>query len=158
MASPLPRAPHPTHPTPPHPHPQVNPEAFQWACFQTNGSASLTSFLPDPTNYTYMGVDIVNGQACNWWQNSVQMYSRVSTYDLYISKATNTPVQLAFLGYDSVLGSHYDQYFCACRCCCCLRLVAPLTAPPPHMPTPPAPNSHLQHVFGGQRVLPGQHL
>lgn len=90
---------------------QVNPEVYSFACFQTNGSASLTTFLPDTSNFTYMGVDIVNNVACNWWQSEVQTYSRISTYDLYISKATNLPVQLAFLGYDTVLGSHYDQYF-----------------------------------------------
>lgn len=46
----------------------------------------------------------------NHYQKVVKNEERESTYDFYSAAKDGTPQQLHMLGYDFVLGSHYDEY------------------------------------------------
>lgn len=90
---------------------QVNPVINQFDCFQTNGSVNVIQVVPDTTGYTYQGQTKFRGQPVNDFRLVVNDFSRVNTYNLYTTTdGSNTPVALSFMGYDSVFGSHYDQY------------------------------------------------
>jgi uncharacterized membrane protein YwzB len=84
-------------------------------CFLTPGGVSVTPLLPALVNYTYMGtapVILTNGSTIMtyWWETQVQSLTRVNTYDLFLTKSSNTPLRFHMLGYDILLGSHYDEY------------------------------------------------
>ena len=50
------------------------------------------------------------GQYVEDWRLVQERGARVNTYTLYIKKGTNQPVYYEMLGYDSLYGSHYDDY------------------------------------------------
>lgn len=56
------------------------------------------------------GVDIIDGQACEKWQEVIVNGEKTSTYTLWVNSATSKPVRYEMMGYDSLLGSHYDKY------------------------------------------------
>lgn len=85
----------------------INPVVTTMTCTATPGPTSLTTFLPDTTNMTWMGTRWVNSVNCNWFEVSVQNQERLSTYDLYVSLTTGYPVQYHMLGFDSLLGASW---------------------------------------------------
>ena len=51
---------------------------------------------------------------CDMWQNVAVIGQRKNTYTLWVSAAVAgapVPVRFEMLGYDSLLGSHYDRYY-----------------------------------------------
>lgn len=47
---------------------------------------------------------------CDNWQLSVDTLGLTSTYNFYVSRTTQMPVRYQMMGYDSLIGSHYDLY------------------------------------------------
>ena len=55
--------------------------------------------------------DVYNGEKCRVWQNVTLVGKKRNTYTLYQSKRTGLPLRYEMIGYDSLLGSHYDRYY-----------------------------------------------
>ena len=90
---------------------QVNPENNIQTCVETDGEVELNSYLPDLTGFQVTGDAVqVNMQMCDDWQLTVTRLNKTSVYDYYISRETGLPVRYQMMGYDSLLGSHYDLY------------------------------------------------
>jgi len=47
---------------------------------------------------------------CDNWQLSVDTLGLTSTYNFFVSRATQIPVRYQMMGYDSLIGSHFDLY------------------------------------------------
>ena len=45
-----------------------------------------------------------------FYQSSLTVGHKLSTYSLFIRKSTKTPYLLRFIGFDRLLGSHFDEY------------------------------------------------
>jgi len=90
---------------------QVNPVVDKKMCFLTNGPVDLASMLPDLSLFTLLPTPIyINGKACQNYQYEELVYDRLNTYNFYYDATTNTPIQYHMMGYDTLLGSHYDEY------------------------------------------------
>lgn len=89
----------------------LSPEINVMACFTTNGSTSLTTMFPDTTGYVYMGTSLLDGKLVNTYQLTTSQGEKTAQYNFSVLASDNyTPVQLAFLGRDLVIGSHTDIY------------------------------------------------
>jgi hypothetical protein len=90
---------------------QVNPEIDTETCFETDGQPDLNSYLPDTTGFILQGDAVqVNDQMCDSWQLSVTTLNKTSVYNLYMSRTSGLPVRYQMMGYDSLIGSHFDLY------------------------------------------------
>ena len=47
---------------------------------------------------------------CSLWQQVVVNGKKTSTYSLWVDKSTGSPVRYEMMGYDSLIGSHFDKY------------------------------------------------
>jgi len=52
-----------------------------------------------------------NGVACHVWTLTTTVGSKKNVYTLYQSALSGLPVRYEMIGYDSLLGSHYDRYY-----------------------------------------------
>jgi hypothetical protein len=90
---------------------QVNPEIDTPMCFTTAGSVDLYNYYPDTTGFVLQGDAVqVLDQMCDSYQLSVTTLNKTSVYNLYISRETGSPVRYQMMGYDSLIGSHFDLY------------------------------------------------
>jgi len=84
------------------------------SCVQLNGSdgsaTTLQSFVPDLTLFKSIGRTNRRGVACEDWLYTFSDSGRSNIYHMYIDAVTQAPVQLHMMGYDFLLGSHYDEY------------------------------------------------
>ena len=48
---------------------------------------------------------------CNIYQLINKVGKKKNTYTLWVSADQNVPVRYEMMGYDSLLGSHYDKYY-----------------------------------------------
>lgn len=87
----------------------------QTGCFLVNGTsespAAIQSILPDLTFFQLAGQDSRGGETCDVWQNVTQMGDKKNLYKVWVSKADGRPVRYEMIGYDTLLGSHYDRYY-----------------------------------------------
>lgn len=91
------------------------------ACFITDGTpgpsktaggyVSIQGILPDISQFKYAGPDVEESVMCDKWQLKTTYGSRVNTYTLWVSKATKKPIKYDMIGFDSLIGSHYDRYY-----------------------------------------------
>jgi len=85
------------------------------SCFQTNGTKEEPmgpqSVLPDLTGFKLMGTDYKLGAACEKWENVTHIGQKKNIYTMWVSADTKRPVRYEMMGYDSLLGSHYDRYY-----------------------------------------------
>ncbi|XP_070555832.1 digestive cysteine proteinase 1-like [Ptychodera flava] len=86
------------------------------ACFFTNGTTEAPvvpqTALPDLAKFVSIGKSIVRGITVDTWQYVSKEGGKTSTYTMYILPGENPkPIQYEMMGYDSLLGSHYDKYF-----------------------------------------------
>nr|AZG05361.1 digestive cysteine proteinase 1 [Matsumurasca onukii] len=99
-------------------------EANVYRCFQVNGSQEVKispqSVLPDLTNFTLVGQEIVNNFKCDKWRSIITHGEKVNKYTMYLrwKKSPKSPkvqipvpVRYEMKGYNSLLGSHYDHYY-----------------------------------------------
>lgn len=86
----------------------------QKTCFGMNGSSdapvTIQSVLPSLDGFTYVSYETVNGEKCNKWIYQSGQMTKRSTYTLWTSVKSSAPVRYEMMGYDSLLGSHYDKY------------------------------------------------
>ena len=57
------------------------------------------------------GKETVEGHECNVWRNVVKEGDKRNVYTLWQSLSTELPVRYEMMGYDNLLGSHYDKYY-----------------------------------------------
>jgi hypothetical protein len=85
------------------------------SCFQVNGTADSPVtpqiVFPDVTQFNMTGKQTLNGIDCYVWQLREKIGSKVNAYTVWQSVATRLPVRYEMMGYDTLLGSHYDKYF-----------------------------------------------
>lgn len=85
-------------------------------CFALNGTGdspvAVQTVLPDLSKFQFAGYkEYARGQNCSVWVNVVMEGYKKNTYTMYTS-VTNPvqPVHYKMMGYDTLLGSHYDEY------------------------------------------------
>lgn len=92
---------------------QVNPQPSGTpACFATQGPPDVRPYLPDLTGFVLQPNTVqVNGVTCKNWQLTQSADTgKTSVYNFYSNAADDTPVQYVMMGYDSLIGSHFDLY------------------------------------------------
>jgi len=91
---------------------QRNPVVYTTGCFATPGPVDLQSYFPDMAAFALQpGATQVNNVMVNQWTYvDASAPDKASTYDMYLAVDTGLPVQYRMMGYDSLLGSHYDEY------------------------------------------------
>ena len=91
---------------------QVNPVVNKQQCFTTKGAVELTPLIPDITDaFEKQNVTVwIRGQECFDYLYTTKNGQKVATYHFYTSVTDETPLQFHFLGYNTVTGSHYDEY------------------------------------------------
>jgi len=91
-------------------------------CFQVNGNeedpVEAQGVLPDITNFTLIGNEIMNGVTCEKWEYLNNYGDKSNRYTLWLQRQyTGTrqqiivPVRYEMKGFNSLLGSHYDHYY-----------------------------------------------
>lgn len=101
----------------------------QRTCFQVNGMANMTvtvqAVLPDATNFTFVRSEpCVSGaewfmshgldsETCDRYEFVATEEGRVNSYTLWVSTDADglpVPRRYVMMGYNTLLGSHYDKY------------------------------------------------
>jgi len=83
-------------------------------CFRIDGG-DVQIMIPDLSVYQYAGEDQLNGAQVDKWIYKTHKGKFVTnTYTFYSSSGGQpTPLRFDMMGYDSLIGSHYDHYFLA---------------------------------------------
>lgn len=88
-------------------------------CFQVNGTKEEPvvpqGALPDTTGFQFVRMEYFAGILCEVWQNITQIGPKQNTYSLWVTRPEGgatppTPVHYEMIGYNTLLGSHYDKY------------------------------------------------
>ncbi|PAA50277.1 hypothetical protein BOX15_Mlig029086g5 [Macrostomum lignano] len=80
-------------------------------CYQLAGVYNVQNVLPDASYFTYSRAEEVRGVMCNVFVNKTVFADKVNTYTLWVGQKDNRPYRYDMIGYDSLLGSHYDRYY-----------------------------------------------
>uniref|UniRef100_A0A3Q2PP17 Zgc:123103 n=1 Tax=Fundulus heteroclitus TaxID=8078 RepID=A0A3Q2PP17_FUNHE len=92
-------------------------------CFQVNGTKDEVvrpqASLPDVQGFQFLRMEYYGGSLCEVWQNVTTVGHKKNTYTLWVTnaeksadghKATSVPLHYEMMGYNTLLGSHYDKY------------------------------------------------
>jgi len=81
-------------------------------CFKIDGG-DVQIMIPDLSVYTYVGEDQLAGATVDKWVYKTHKGKFVTnTYTFYSTGGDDPqPVRFDMMGYDSLIGSHYDHYF-----------------------------------------------
>lgn len=66
--------------------------------------------LPDLNNFTTQGEKEYKGKVVQVWEMHNKLGERWNHYSIYIDSGNKLPVFYEMMGYDSLIGSHYDDY------------------------------------------------
>jgi hypothetical protein len=84
-------------------------------CFWMNGTilapTGIQSVIPDFTDFTFIGEGTWKSYSVDQWQLIDQQGDKKNTYTFYIDAKTGAPLYYEMIGYDTLLGSHYDKYY-----------------------------------------------
>eukprot|EP01029_Cantina_marsupialis_P025804 TRINITY_DN6842_c0_g1_i1.p1 TRINITY_DN6842_c0_g1~~TRINITY_DN6842_c0_g1_i1.p1 ORF type:complete len:553 (-),score=174.71 TRINITY_DN6842_c0_g1_i1:284-1942(-) len=78
--------------------------------FQGDMMVELTNFLPSLAGFKFVGTEAVDNILSNKFEYQQKLGGKVNTYTFYSCAATGKPVRYIMMGYDSLIGSHYDEY------------------------------------------------
>ncbi|XP_048850332.1 digestive cysteine proteinase 1-like [Brienomyrus brachyistius] len=88
-------------------------------CFQLNGTKEEPVLpqgaVPSVDGFQYLRKEYFNGKLCEVWQNVTMEGYKKNTYTLwvvrpYAADAPAVPWHYEMMGYNTLLGSHYDKY------------------------------------------------
>jgi len=92
-------------------------------CFQVNGTKNETvrpqGSLPDTQGFQFLRREYYGGSLCEVWQNVSTFGHKKNTYTLWVTRSEAgtdgkeepaTPIHYEMMGYNTLLGSHYDKY------------------------------------------------
>lgn len=86
----------------------------QQTCFTLNGTkdspVTAQAALPDATKFTFKGQKNWDSRDVDVWELVETHGVKVNRYTLYIDHLNFHPVYYEMLGYNSLLGSHFDEY------------------------------------------------
>ncbi|KAL5022008.1 hypothetical protein ScPMuIL_001163 [Solemya velum] len=86
----------------------------QKTCFQNNGTENVTieiqSLLPNLTGFTMTKTEQFNGQMCEVWKMVDMEGDKKNVYTMWVNNGTKAPVRYEMMGYDTLIGSHFDKY------------------------------------------------
>jgi hypothetical protein len=84
-------------------------------CFWINGTekapVGLQSVIPDTTDFSFIGEATWKNYNVDQWQLITQEGDKKNTYTFYVDQKSGNPLYYEMIGYDSLLGSHYDRYY-----------------------------------------------
>lgn len=58
-----------------------------------------------------MGITTWNGIKVDQWQNITEYGEKTNTYTFNVERKTGRPLYYEMMGYNTLLGSHYDKYY-----------------------------------------------
>lgn len=89
-------------------------------CFQVNGTkdevVTPQASLPDVEGFQFLRMEYFGGSLCEVWQNVTTVGYKKNTYTLWVAHSeggaggTAAPLHYEMMGYNTLLGSHYDKY------------------------------------------------
>ncbi|KAI3358407.1 hypothetical protein L3Q82_014831 [Scortum barcoo] len=92
-------------------------------CFQVNGTKTEAvtpqTSLPDVQGFQFVRMEYYGGSLCEVWQNVTTVGYKKNTYTLWVTHSERgadgkdvpaTPLHYEMMGYNTLLGSHYDKY------------------------------------------------
>uniref|UniRef100_A0AAY4DXH4 Peptidase C1A papain C-terminal domain-containing protein n=1 Tax=Denticeps clupeoides TaxID=299321 RepID=A0AAY4DXH4_9TELE len=88
-------------------------------CFQVNGTQEdpilPQGALPLTAAFQYVRTEYFEGVLCEVWQNVSEAEFKRNTYTLWVTRpeggaSVAAPVHYEMIGYNTLLGSHYDKY------------------------------------------------
>ncbi|XP_029299280.1 digestive cysteine proteinase 1 [Cottoperca gobio] len=92
-------------------------------CFLVNGTkdeaVTPQASLPDVQGFQFLRMEYYGGSLCEVWQNVTTVGYKKNTYTLWVTHSESgadgkdesaTPLHYEMMGYDTLLGSHYDKY------------------------------------------------
>uniref|UniRef100_A0A672Z4K2 Digestive cysteine proteinase 1-like n=1 Tax=Sphaeramia orbicularis TaxID=375764 RepID=A0A672Z4K2_9TELE len=87
-------------------------------CFQVNGTkddpVKPQAAVPDVQGFQFLRVEQYAGFPCEVWQNVTMKGYKKNTYTLWVTRSESgadaTPLHYEMMGYNTLLGSHYDKY------------------------------------------------
>ncbi|KAF3707665.1 SH3 domain-binding protein 5 [Channa argus] len=92
-------------------------------CFQVNGTNNETvtpqAAIPDLKGFQFLRMEYYAGSLCEVWQNVTIVGYKKNTYTLWLTSSKKnedgevqppTPIHYEMMGYNTLLGSHYDRY------------------------------------------------
>ncbi|EDO41322.1 predicted protein [Nematostella vectensis] len=85
------------------------------SCFQTNGTSASPvgpqSVLPDLAKFSFVGNSTYGDVKCSIWEYKLTVGHKRNKYTMYTSMHDPpAPIHYEMLGFDDLIGSHYDQY------------------------------------------------
>lgn len=84
-------------------------------CFYVNGTAtgpvSPQNIFPDITGFKMIGIKNLEGKHCYVWKLTDTIGGKRNEYTLWQDVGSKLAVRYEMMGYDTLLGSHYDKYF-----------------------------------------------
>uniref|UniRef100_G3P0P9 Zgc:103438 n=1 Tax=Gasterosteus aculeatus TaxID=69293 RepID=G3P0P9_GASAC len=105
---------------------KITPETTETAlnvmkCFQANGTkdeaVTAQAALPDLQGFQFLRMEYFGGSLCEVWQNVTSVGNKKNTYTLWVTRSEGgadgkeeppTPLHYEMMGYNTLLGSHYD--------------------------------------------------
>jgi len=86
----------------------------QQTCFTLNGTSESVvgpqTVLPDASQFQYKGVKRWDNKEVGVWELVETHDVKINRYTLYVDQETSHPVFYEMLGYNTLLGSHFDEY------------------------------------------------
>uniref|UniRef100_A0A6Q2XRF9 Peptidase C1A papain C-terminal domain-containing protein n=1 Tax=Esox lucius TaxID=8010 RepID=A0A6Q2XRF9_ESOLU len=92
-------------------------------CFEVNGTKeepiTPQGSIPDLQGFMYLRMEHYEGTLCEVWQNVTTVGNKKNTYTLWVTRPEGgvmggaeppRPVHYEMMGYNTLLGSHYDKY------------------------------------------------
>ena len=80
-------------------------------CFEIDGPVQPQSVLPaNISAFEYIGTEDFEGIPCYNFRLKTVIGKKVNIYTLTVDQETRYPKRFEMLGYDTLLGSHYDKY------------------------------------------------
>ncbi|TRZ00462.1 hypothetical protein DNTS_033225 [Danionella cerebrum] len=88
-------------------------------CFQLNGTKEdpiqPQIAVPDVQGFEFEKIEYYRGILCEVWKNVTQFGHKKNTYRLWVTRPESndspaTPQHYEMMGYNTLLGSHYDKY------------------------------------------------
>lgn len=87
-------------------------------CFQVNGTkddvVKPQASLPDVQGFQFLRMEYYGGSLCEVWQNVTTVGNKKNTYTLWVTRSESgsgaIPLHYEMMGYNTLLGSHYDKY------------------------------------------------
>lgn len=85
-------------------------------CFLVNGSSDVPitpqAVLPDLSGFEYRGTEMILGRNTSVWEYVEMHGQKKNKYTMWVDQTGPSvqPIRYEMMGYDTLLGSHYDKY------------------------------------------------